>query len=147
MLCCQRRATTWSMHAGQRLHVFGVYRREHGNAQLVASELSVRLRVHDAVGAQDLSDGGGIDGGVEVDGADHVAALVGLGHEGCRVAGRLRPAVQMAGGALRAPGREVHAPAFEHPVELGGEEDQRGQRRGVVGLVEPALFDGDAQVE
>ena len=59
--------------------VLGVDGREHGDAQLVAAELPVGLGVHDAVGPQDRGHRGGVDGVVEVDGPDHVAAVLAPG--------------------------------------------------------------------
>ena len=51
----------------ERLHVRGLDRDEGGDAQLVASELAVRIGVDDAVGAQRLGNERGIDGVVDTE--------------------------------------------------------------------------------
>jgi hypothetical protein len=47
-------------------------------------------------------------------------------------------------GALDAP---VEAAGLEHPADLRLEQQQRGERRRVVRLVEAAVRQGDAEVE
>src|SRR5205807_1265380 len=53
----------------------------HGQAQLVATELAVRLGVDDPVGPQHLGDRSRVDRRVEVDGRHHVAAVALVGDE------------------------------------------------------------------
>ena len=103
--------------------------------QLVAAELAVRLDVDDPVRAQRLGHRGGVDRFVEVHGADDQRALGRVGDERRRVLRRLRPRVEVRRGGGRALDAAVEAAEPEHPLELVGEQHQRGDRRRVVGLV------------
>ena len=85
-------------------------RHEGGDAQLVAAQLAVRLGVDDAVGAEHLGDGCGVDRVVEVDRGDHVRAVLGLGHERRGVSRTPRPSGKSGrqnprSGRRRSPGR------------------------------------------
>src|SRR4051812_10498643 len=64
---------------GERLDVRRLDGREHRDPQLVAAQLAVGLDVHDAVLAEHLRHHRGVDALVEVDGAHHQRALVGIG--------------------------------------------------------------------
>ena len=66
----------------------------------------------------DLATVGRVDGGVEVDGADHVAAFVGLGDERRGVVGSTRPSRTGSRRTVPAACREVDAPPRQHPLEL-----------------------------
>ena len=146
-------------HAAQRFHdvvdaageggdVVGVDRREQRDAELVAAELAVALGVDDAVVAQDARDGEGVGHRlVDVDGGDDVAALVRVGHERRGVARRLGPAVDRGGGLVAAAGRPLEPALLVDPLDLLVGQEDRGQRRGVVGLVLAAVLEGDAEVE
>ena len=130
--------TTQSMHAHSAATSSGSIDGEHGDAQLVATELAVRLGVDDAVAPQHPGDRERVDGVVEVDGGDDAAAHRGLLDERARERARLGPAVEGLGGAV-APRRGEAEPAVrEHPAELGAQQVQRRERRGVVGLLEPS---------
>ena len=112
---------------------------EHRDAQLVAAELAVGLGVDDPVGAQHLRDRGGVDGVVEVDGADDLAARGGVGDERRRVRRSSRPRCRAASdeSAVR-PVAQARPPwPFIHSTWLG-EQARVATRRGVVGLVQAA---------
>ena len=128
--------------------VVGVDGGEHGDAQLVAAELAVVLGVDDAVGAQ--------DGATRCRRRRPSRSMVPttlermrrVGHErrGVRVTPRpsrrgCRPTRAAAGDA------DVEAAVAVHPLQLLLEQEQRGQRRRVVGLVEAAVVEGDLEVE
>ena len=133
--------------AGEALDVVGIDRREQRDAQLVTAELSVRFDVEDAVGAQRGGDRGGVDRVVEVDRRGHVAAGDRVGDERRGVRVRLGPAVDDPGRRVAPAGRELEAAVAEHPLELVVEQEDRGERRRVVGLVEARVLDRDRQVE
>ena len=78
-------------------HVIRLDGREHGDPQLVAPQLSVRLRVDDAIGAQHPGHEGGVDGSAEIYGTDNVRPLVRLSHERGRIGRGLGPAVKDLG--------------------------------------------------
>ena len=84
---------------------------------------------------------------VEVDGGDDVAALVGVGHERGGVARRLGPAVDRRGRPVAAARRPLEAALLVDPLDLLVGQEDRGQRRGVVGLVLAAVLERDAEVE
>ena len=131
---------------GQRLDVVGLDGREHRDPQLVAAELAVGLGVDDPVGAQHLRDRRGVDRVVEVDRADDLRAHRRVGHERRRVVALLGPGVEPARGVGGALGRPRQAALRVEPVDLLGQQEQRRERRGVVGLVEPGVVDRDLQV-
>ena len=71
-----------------------------------------------------------------------------LGHERRGVRRRLGPARRAIVGRLpAASGRKRQTALGQHPLQLLVEQEQRGQRRRVVGLVEAAVLEGDRQVE
>src|SRR5579863_4325427 len=80
--------------AAQAGHVIGLDRGEHGDSELVAAELPVRLGVDDPVRPQHLRNHRGIDCVSEVDGAHDVAAVRGLVDEGVDEVGLLRPRIE-----------------------------------------------------
>src|SRR3954451_681322 len=93
---------------GQRRDVVGVDGREHADPQLVAAQLAVGLGVDDAVRAEDLGDGGGVERLGEVDGADAHRTLLRVGHERGGVLRLLRPAgepTRRLAGALDGAGQ------------------------------------------
>ena len=93
-------------------------------------------------------DGEGVgDRLVDVDGGDDVAALVRVGHERRGVGRRLGPAVDRVGRPIAAAGRPREAALLVDPLDLLVGEEDRGQRRGVVGLVLAAVLERDAEVE
>ena len=119
----------------------------HRDPQLVATELAVGLGVHDPVGPQHLRDRCRVDRVVEVDGADHQRAVVGVDDVRSGVRRPLGPAVERVGGG-RGPLDHPLEPALGvHPFELLGHQEERGDRRGVVGLVQAGVVDRDLQVE
>ncbi len=121
--------------------------REHADAQLVAAELAVAVGVDDAVGPQRRADLGGVDRVVEVDRADDRRALGRIGDERRGPRPLLGPAVEVVRRRAAALDAPVEPAGSEHPAELGLEHDQRGDGRRVVGLVLPAVGQGDAEVE
>ena len=76
-----------------------------------------------------------------------VERSAGAATNGCAHVTRLGPAVQ----DLRRPPGAGDAPAQpavpEHPTQLVGEQEERRQRGGVVGLLGAAVLEGDAQIE
>ena len=118
------------------------------DAQLVAAELAVRLGVDDAVGAQHRRHRGGVDrrrGRWCPPRSERMASSVTNGVAYGRLLG---PAVEddRPTAASRATHRVEPAEA-DHPLELLVEQEQRGERRRVVGLVEAAVVERDLQVE
>ncbi len=79
-----------------------------------------------------------VDGVDEVDGAHDVAAIGRVLDEGPGEAGLLGPGVEDLGRAVAARRRPLQAAVGVHPVELLGQQEDGGQRRRVVGLVEHA---------
>ncbi len=77
----------------------------------------------------------------------HVAALRRLGHERLGERARLGPAVEQLGGAVAAPDGELEPALVEHPAHAVLEQEQRGERGGVVGLVEAGVLERDRQAE
>ena len=63
------------------------------------------------------------------------SASAGSATNGVVYVGRLRPVVEMRRGGGRARDAAGQAAVAEHPVDLVGEQHQRGDRRRVVGLV------------
>ncbi len=124
-------------------------RREHADAQLVATELAVAVGVEHPVGPQRGVDLDGIDRVVEVDRADHRAALAGIGRRTAS-SSRSSPPRRRGGSTRRcersAIARQARRSSSIH-CDLIGEHDQRGHRRRVVGLVLPAVGEGDTEVE
>ncbi len=123
------------MQAVSALHVAGVGRREHPDPQLVAPELAIRLDVDDPVGAQRRGEVGRVHLGVEVDRPDDQRALGGVADERSRVLVLSGPSVQVARGLGRPGHHRVEPASVQHPFELVGEQQQRRDRRRVVGLV------------
>ena len=83
----------------------GLDGREHADAQLVATQLAVRLGVDDAVGAQRLGDRGRVDGRRRSRSCRRRASAVRrVGHERRGDLGRLGPAVEVRRGLRGARG-------------------------------------------
>ncbi len=135
------------MRRAQGGHVVGLDRREHGDAELVASQLAVGLGVDDPVGAQDGGHRRRVDRVGEVDGSDHVAPVLLAGDERGGEVGAVGPGVEDLGRLVAAAGGELRAPVLVEPGHLVLEEEQGGQCRGVVGLVEPRVLEGDGEVQ
>ena len=71
----------------------------------------------------------------------------GVGHERRRQRVVVGPAVEDRRGGVAAPRRPLQpAPAVD-PVDLVGQQEQRGQRRGVVGLVGAGVVEGQREAE
>ena len=77
----------------------------------------------------------GVDGRVEIDGADDRAAQRGIGDERRGVVRRLGPSVEPTGGVGDARGGPRQTARAEQPLDLVREQPQRRDRRRVVGLV------------
>ena len=82
-----------------------------------------------------LRDERGVDALGEVDRADDERALGTVRDERCRVLRRLGPAIQVVRRASGPPDAPVQPAVVEHPLDLVGEQEQRCERRRVVGLV------------
>ena len=79
--------------------------------------------------------------------ADHAGALLRAGHEWRRVGRLLGPLVQPGRGVRGPRDSPVQAALAQQPVHLVGQQDQGGQRRRVVGLLQPGVADRDRQRE
>ena len=95
--------------------------------------------------AQHLRHDVGVDDGlVEVDGGDHVAALGRVRHERRGVGRAPRPSRRSSSAdRSQRDGRPVEAAVLVDPVDLLVGQEDRGQRRRVVGLVLAAVLEGD----
>ena len=104
--------------------------------QLVAAQLAVGLDVDDPVRAQRRGDARRRRRPRRSRSCRRPAsAWPGRRRTASRSAAALGPAVEVLGGGARARHAPVEAAAVEHPADLLGEQEQRGDRRRVVGLV------------
>ena len=105
--------------SGERRDVVRIDGREHGDPQLVAPELPVRLGVDHAVGPQHLGHGGRVDGRRRSRWCRrHCCARPVWPRTGWRRPVDSAQPYRIAGRALRPPGREVDTAAGQHPVQL-----------------------------
>ena len=114
----------------------GLDGREHPDPQLVAAELAVGLDVDDAVGAQDRGERGGVDRRRRSRSCRRRASAS-PGRR--RTAWRTRQPRPIRRGATRTSRVRADAPVepalARASTRSGRQQDQGGQRRGVVGLV------------
>jgi len=106
------------VHASQqRRDVLGVDRGEHGDSKLIAPELAVRVGIDHAVGAKDFRDERRVNIVAKIDGADYLAAMGRIAHEGRGEVRRLGPVYKISADWRERPELKLKPPlSFIHLI-------------------------------